>query len=183
MRVYNTQDHHVIFCYHADEISFKCNSVYMQTKLRFGGTFLFLLKATKFYSSRKHLDWLWNSLSLLFKDSCGLFQRECNRRSVNQTRNLQIVHRQRIITHNTAALSYNHYFRGRATMHSACIVDLPVTFNYINILNVAEIFVYGKCMWPEKNKTYVNLHAKYRKLQWNKRMFFCSWPSLDVKFG
>jgi hypothetical protein len=60
------------------------------------------------------------------------------------------------------------------------IVELHVTVNYVKILSVGQqrqIYV------ADNNATYVGLRVMCSKLHWNKSMFNCSWPSLEVTFG
>jgi len=43
---------------------------------------------------------------------------------------------------NNVARSHKHCCSGNAEMHSVCIVELPVTVNYIKIFSVAQ-----QCLW------------------------------------
>jgi hypothetical protein len=62
-------------------------------------------------------------------------------------------------------------------MHSVCVVKHHDGVNCTKILSVAE-----PCFGGNSN-TYVSLHVKCPILHSDKRLFVCSWPSLDVQFG
>ena len=49
---------------------------------------------------------------------------------------------------NIVACSRNHGCSGKAIMYSACIVEVPVTVNYIQIFSVAQQCFYGDGTWP-----------------------------------
>ena len=51
-------------------------------------------------------------------------------------------HRQRMYN-NIVARSRTHCCSGKAVIYSVCIVELPVTINYIKIFSVAQQCFYG----------------------------------------
>jgi hypothetical protein len=53
---------------------------------------------------------------------------------------------------NTVARSHNHYFSGKATMLSVCIVELHTTVNNMKVFIVTQTWFLGELISPEAIK-------------------------------
>jgi hypothetical protein len=75
------------------------------------------------------------------------------------------------------ARTLSHCCNESKTLHCVCHRQL---FKYIEKCTTVllwQIYVAGS------NKTYLRLHVKCPMLHWNKRMFICSWPTLDYSWN
>jgi len=99
------------------------------------------------------------------------------------------------VSHNIVAHIALPFFSGKTTMHSLCVVAVEshvtvkytVLHNNAFMVNLCHLQRYKLCILLfAKNYIPTNFYSFHNyicMLHSNKRMFVCSWPSLDIQYG
>ena len=84
------------------------------------------------------------------------------------------------IWHNIVACLLNHCWSGHTTVNSVYCWDTCHCQPYKNIECYTTMLLW-QIYVASNNRMYIGLNVKGPMLHWNKRIFICSWPYLDVQ--